>query len=86
MSKQLQILINREYRIDVEKIHLLLQLVEELQAYEMCGIPIMLEGRRSTPVKIAEACVLKEESNYMRDYVENEKGGLAQLRFDKIKS
>lgn len=72
--------------MDVKKIQLLLQLIEELQTYEMCGIPIMLEGRRSTPVKIAEACVLKEGSYYMRDYVENEKGGLAQLRFDKIEN
>lgn len=70
--------------MDLKKFQLLLQLIEELQTYEMCGIPIILEGRKSTPVQIAKECVLREDNYYMRDYVENEKGGLAQLRFDKV--
>lgn len=70
--------------MDVEKIQILSELIEELQTYELYGIPIILEGKQSTPIKIAVACVLKDEITYMRDYVEDEKGGLAQLRFDRI--
>lgn len=74
----------QEHKMNIEKIQILSDLVEELKTYELYGIPIILEGEQSTPIKIAEACVLKDGITYMRDYVEDEKGVLSQLRFDRI--
>lgn len=45
-----------------------------------------LDGHPSTPKEIAKAHKLAENGVYMRDYVENEKGEIAKLKFDFVKT
>lgn len=43
-----------------------------------------LEGRPSNPCEIVQAHLVAEECSYMRDYVQNEKGEIQEIDFDKI--
>ena len=45
-----------------------------------------LDCHPSTPKKIVKAHKLAENGVYMRDYVENEKGEIAKLKFDFVKT
>jgi len=59
---------------------------EELQKLqEKMGrdIPIYLEGEPSNPYEVATAMVM-EKGAYMADFVDDEKGHIAQLRYDRI--
>ena len=58
-------------------------LLIELQNYEKQGISIWLEGLPSNSAEVSEAMCVREDNNYMRDYV-FQKGALSQVRFDKI--
>ena len=61
-------------------------LLIELQNYEQQGISIWLEGFPSSSVEVSEVMCVREDTNYMRDYVFRQ-GALSQVRFDKkIKS
>lgn len=54
----------------------------ELEEYETRGVPLLLEGRVSTPIQIFYA--LQESSDYMSDYIGDEQGILKEIRFDKV--
>ena len=58
-------------------------LLIELQNYEKQGISIWLEGLPSSSSEVSEVMCVREDTNYMRDYV-FQQGALSQLRFDKI--
>ena len=58
-------------------------LLIELQNYEKQGISIWLEGLPSNSAEVSEAMCVREDNNYMRDYV-FQQGALSELRFDKI--
>ena len=58
-------------------------LLIELQNYEKQGISIWLEGFPSSSVEVSEVMCVREDTNYMRDYVFRQ-GALSQVRFDKI--
>ena len=58
-------------------------LLIELQNYEQQGISIWLEGFPSSSVEVSEVMCVREDTNYMRDYVFR-LGALSQVRFDKI--
>lgn len=57
----------------------------ELEKYENQGVIITLEGELSSPGEVAEVCLLKEESNYMRDYITDDRGNLIELNFNNVK-
>ena len=44
-----------------------LALINELEAYRKNQIELILNGKRSSPVEIATACMVQEEGSYMRD-------------------
>ena len=44
-------------------------LLIELQNYEQQGISIWLEGFPSSSVEVSEVMCVREDTNYMRDYV-----------------
>ena len=46
-----------------------LALINELEAYRKNQIELILNGKRSSPVEIATACMVQEEGSYMRDYI-----------------
>ena len=58
------------------------QLWMELASYSNRGIGLFLENRESSPAEIADACMVCE--NYMRDYVMNQEGVVAEIRFDRV--
>ena len=61
-------------------------LKKELRDYQEAGVTLWLDGHPSTPKKIVKAHKLAENGVYMRDYVENEKGEIAMLKFDFVKT
>ena len=61
-------------------------LKKELKDYQEAGVTLWLDGHPSTPKEIAKAHKLAENGGYMRDYVENEKGEIAKLKFDFVKT
>ena len=56
-----------------------------LVAYENAVIAMTLGGRPSTPRELARLCVIREKGCYMGDYIQDEKGKLKEIRFDKVK-
>ena len=56
-----------------------------LVAYENAGIALTLGGRPSTPRELARLCVIREKGCYRGDYIQDEKGKLKEIRFDKVK-
>ena len=56
----------------------------ELEEYKKLGIRITLEGEISSPCKVADECVFREDSNYMRDYVTDDLGRLIEIGFNKV--
>ncbi len=58
----------------------------ELEKYEKNGIIITLEGKVSSSDVIADICVFKEDSNYMRDYITNEFGNLIEIGFNRVEN
>lgn len=62
------------------------RLRHELKAYQSQGIPLLLNGRKSTPKRIEKAYKIAEEGNYMRDYIQDEDGRIKGLSFDFVKN
>lgn len=62
------------------------ELRRELKDYRDRGIPLLLEGRSSTPKEIARACVIAERGTYMRDYGEEQGGEIRYINFEYVKN
>ena len=62
------------------------ELFYELKEYEKKGVPIVMDGCRASPIQIVEALLVREvcDYTYMRDYIWDGKGCLAELAFQKI--
>ena len=60
------------------------KLTLELEDYEKKGISLYLDGRPSSPDRIARACQLAEDGAYMRDYTMDADGKVARVEFDYI--
>ena len=60
------------------------ELFQELNRYEKKGVYMEMEGNPASPTQIVKAHMIKEESEYMRDYVLNDKGDLMALYFYRI--
>lgn len=57
----------------------------ELEMYKKKGVSLDLEGCPSSPYEIVKAHLIAETGGYMRDYVQNEKGEIQKIGFDKVK-
>ena len=60
-------------------------LFAELEQIEHSGVSINLNDHPASPMQIVTAHMVREESNYMRDYVWDEKGEVKKLIFTEIK-
>lgn len=60
-------------------------LYRELETYRELGVPLYLNGRKSTPGRIARAYRIAEEGEYMRDYIQDEEGRIQGLAFDLVR-
>lgn len=57
----------------------------ELEMYKKKGVSLDLEGCPSSPYEIVKAHLIAETGGYMRDYQQDEKGGLQKIGFDRIR-
>lgn len=61
------------------------ELFYELNQYEKRGVYMEMEGSQASPTQIVKAHMIKEDCNYMRDYVLNENGDIVALYFNHLK-
>lgn len=59
-------------------------LLKQMKRYEKQGVEITLSGEPCSLEQIASACAVKEHGCYMGDYIWDEAGGLAEIRYDKV--
>lgn len=59
-------------------------LFAELTDYEKKGVSITINGLMASPLQVVQACVMRENVTYMRDYVLDDKGDLRELCFTDI--
>lgn len=59
-------------------------LYTELSEYERHGIRMKIDGKTASPMQIAAAHMVKEDSGYMRDYILDEEGHVSELLFDSV--
>ena len=57
----------------------------ELMQYEKRGVYIAVGSSPASPMQVVKAHMTKEDSEYMRDYVLNEKGDVKELYFNQVK-
>lgn len=67
-----------------EKMQMQFDLFLELENHVKNGIPIYLAGKKSTPLEVVDAVLVREETTYMADYVRDDEGRLTQVRYDRI--
>ena len=63
-----------------------LAFMRELREYEREGTSLYLDGKPSRPEEIVSACMLAEETNYMRDFIGDEDQRIRKFNFIKIKT
>lgn len=61
-------------------------LYAELEEYENHGVNMILNNHPASPMQIVTAYMIKEDNNYMRDYVWDEKGHVKEIAFHNIKN
>ena len=74
--KQSSLIYHEQYQI----------MLRTLLAYQRAGIALTVEGSARSAEDIADLCVLREAGAYMGDYIQDERGKLIEIRFDKITS
>ena len=57
------------------------ELFSELTAYERSGVRMQIDGISASPLQIVSAHMIRENSNYMRDYIMDEEGKITELDF-----
>lgn len=60
------------------------ELFSELTAYERSGVRMQIDGISASPLQIVSAHMIRENSNYMRDYIIDEEGKITELDFYEI--
>lgn len=58
---------------------------QKLRDMAESGTRLYLDGKQSSAEEIINICFVKEEAVYMPDYILDDEGRLAELRYDKIK-
>jgi len=61
------------------------QLFEELTVHEKKGRAIKIGNKPASPMQIITEIMVKEKSNYMRDYVIDDQGNIKELCFHEVK-
>ena len=60
------------------------ELFSELTEYERSGVRMQIDRISASPLQIVSAHMIRENSNYMRDYIINEEGKITELDFYEI--
>lgn len=61
-----------------------MQLKEELDNVSFSGVSLKMCGNLANSHSIASMCVFREDNDYMRDYIRDEQGCVAELNFDSL--
>ena len=61
-----------------------MSMLKELGAYEAAGIDLFLCGDSYSARDIAYVCAVKEDGDYMCDFVPDQNGSLSEIHFDRI--
>ncbi len=56
----------------------------ELETYYRQGISLWVENSNVSPIELISCNLVQEESEYMRDYITNERGMVESIHFDKV--
>lgn len=67
----------------INKLISFINLRDELIEHEANGMSLALEGKDASADEIAKACIFREESSYMRDYISGKTQNT--LNFNKIR-
>ena len=60
------------------------ELFSELTQYEKSGVRMQIDGISASPLQIVSAHMIRENCNYMRDYIMNEEGKITELDFHEV--
>ncbi len=58
--------------------------MRELKGYEQAGTALYLENRPSRAEEIVSACLFAEESDYMRDFITDDREHITEIHFVRI--
>ncbi|MCQ2507289.1 MAG: hypothetical protein MJ097_00710 [Dorea sp.] len=59
-------------------------LFQELSNYERNHVKLTMDEKIVSPLQIVQAHMIREDTQYMRDYILNESGDLEELRFYSV--
>lgn len=59
-------------------------LFQELSEYERSQVRLTMDEKTASPLQIVQAHMIREDTQYMRDYVLNDSGDLEELRFYSV--
>lgn len=62
------------------------ELFSELTKYERSGVRMQIDGISASPLQIVSAHMIRENGNYMRDYIMNEEGKVTELDFYEVET
>lgn len=60
------------------------EMYDELNRYEKHGITLKMEGELASPTQIIQAYMVRENVQYMRDYILDDEGNLKELNFNPV--
>lgn len=60
------------------------EMYDELNRYEKRGITLKMEGEMASPTQIVQNYMVREDVQYMRDYILDDEGNLKELHFNPI--
>ena len=69
--------------MDTELIHhdTYMSMLDMLYAYEEAGINLTLSGEKTHPEQIVRACMMRESTQYVSDYIAGGDGKLREIRY-----
>lgn len=59
-------------------------MLRELQGYEQAGTHLYLGNRPSKADEIVSACLFSEDSDYMRDFISDDREHITEIHFIRI--
>ena len=62
------------------------EMFQELTGFEKKNISLRINGVPASPMQIVQAHIMREDVDYMREYVLDDEGDIKELCFNSIKT
>ncbi|MDY2813055.1 MAG: hypothetical protein SOU03_03715 [Dorea sp.] len=62
------------------------KMFQELTGYEKRNVELKIDGVPASPLQIVQAHIMREDVDYMREYVLDDEGDIKELCFNSIKT